>query len=199
MEQQSMTRRQKRLLKKEEKVRVQEKQVRGMKISAGRVIGILLFIGIAAAAVYSMVRSSGSNNGGSDVLSVAYTDTPVHWHGTFEIELCGVKQDFSSYGSGGHHAGLPLFHTHGDGMIHIEGRVIKKEDIALGIFFDSINTPFGQDKIMDKKSGDMCPNTPDKPGSVKMFVNDVQNDQFRDFVGNYTPNGQDTRIRVVFD
>ena len=193
-----MTRRQKRLLKKQEQVRVQEKQAKGSFLSGARVIGFIVLVGVIGVTVYGVVRSSGSTSSDNSTPSTTYTDAEVHWHAAFGVELCGVKQDFLSYGVK-QHAGSALLHTHGDGLIHIEGRVIKKEDIALGRFFDGIDVAFDRDRIMDKKNGDTCPNTPDKPGSVKMLVNDMPNDQFRDFVGQYTSNGEDTRIRIVFD
>ena len=126
-----------------------------------------------------------------------YTKGPVHWHANFEVELCGQKQDFTSYGSGQHHAGLSLLHTHGDGVIHIEGAILKQEDIALGKFFDGIDIPFDRDRIMDKKNGDEC--SPGKPGQVKMFVDGVPSTEFRDYIPKPTENGSDQVVRVIFE
>lgn len=110
-----------------------------------------------------------------------YTNGLVHWHANFEVSICGVKQDFTHGYDFEHDAiGTPLLHTHNDNTIHIEGRVPKKEDIAIGHFFDNIRVSFSSTKIMDKKNGDLCPDG--KPGTVKMYVNEQQNNEFRDYI-----------------
>ena len=199
MGEEKITRHERRRLEKLERAsEVQKQQTRG-RFHAVHVIGLVLIVGVVGAIVYG-VRHSGDGASQPQSEQATYTDAPIHWHGAFEVDLCGKKQDFSSYGGSDHHAGLPLLHTHGDGVIHIEGRIIQKEDIALGRFFDSINIPFDHDKIMDKKNGDVCPGgASGKPGSVKMFVNGTPNNEFRDFVGNYTPDAKDNVIRIVFE
>src|SRR3990172_13378204 len=104
-----------------------------------------------------------------------YTDRPVHWHALLDIEICGEKQDIRGGKTSGNMAdsamyGPHLLHHHNDNTIHIEGQIMKKEDIALGNFFDGIDVPFDKDKIMDKKNGDLCPDG--RPGVLKMYVND---------------------------
>lgn len=194
---QPLTRRQQRLLKKEEQAKARTPAVR--RIHIWHIIGLVAIVALVGAMVYSS-RPTSTNN--PTPAKTTYTDGPVHWHAAFEVELCGQKQDFSSYGATSH-AGSPLFHTHGDNMMHIEGRIIQKEDIALGKFFDLLDIPFGPDRIMDKKNGDMCPafglGAGGKPGQVKMFVNGEPNNEFRDYVAKPTENGNDQRIRIVFE
>ncbi len=121
-----------------------------------------------------------------------YTQGPVHWHVDVILELCGQREDLPRVGIGEHHRGLPLLHTHDDNKIHIEGQVFKKEDIALGKFMKAVGAPFSNTTIMDKSNGMVCENT-GKQGTVKMFVNDVPNDQFR----AYVPKDGDA-IKIVF-
>jgi len=189
-----MTRRQRRLLKKQERERGSAQgHRRGVNIRASYIIGFFVIIGIAFLTYWI---SKGSSDTSQNNQNETYTATPVHWHANFEVSLCGQKQDFSSYGAV-QHAGSPLLHTHGDGVVHIEGRIIKKEDIALGKFFDGINIPFDRDRIMDKKNGDEC--EPGKPGVVKMFVNGEPKEQFRDYIPAATENGKDQVIHIVFE
>lgn len=196
MTDEQMTRRQRRLLERQERNKSVTPRRR---LHAGHVVGLIVLIGVIGAIVYGIKKAPATT------ALPTYTATPVHWHANFEVELCGKKQDFSSYGSGTTRAGSPLFHTHGDGVIHIEGRIIAKKDIALGKFFDYINVPFDRDQIMDKKNGDECPargsspGAPGKPGTVKMLVNGQPNQEFRDYVGQYTPDAKDHVIRIVFD
>lgn len=198
MTDEQMTRHERRRLKKLERSSVLQKEERRFRFHARHVVGLLFVVGIVGAIVYGVRYTKNSNAPGAKVVGVneTYTPGPVHWHAAFEVELCGKKQDFSSYGATSH-AGSPLFHTHGDSMLHIEGRIIQKEDIALGKFFDLIDIPFGSDRIMDKKNGDEC--SPGKPGQVKMFVNGAPNTEFRSYIPKPTEKGSDQIIRIVFE
>ena len=189
---QPLTRKQRRLLKKQERAQTHASAV-SKGVRAGLVIRLLIAVGLIVVVVYGVRWISATTPE-----QTTYTDQPVHWHEAFEVDLCGKKQDFSSYGAGEHHAGLPLIHTHGDGVIHIEGRIIQKEDVALGKFFDAINIPFDHDRIMDKKNGDTCV-VGGTPGQVKMFVNGEPNNEFRNYIPKPTENGEDQKIRISFE
>lgn len=198
MEQQ-LTRRQRRLLKKQEREKEQTR-AGAKRAPIGRIVGIVIAVVVVFGGgygIWQMGKNAPASITNGAPATTTYTDAPVHWHAAFEVELCGKKQDFSSYGATTH-AGSPLLHTHGDGLIHIEGRVIAKEDIAVGKFFDGIDIPFDRDRIMDKKNGDTCKEG-GQPGQVKMFVNGQSNNEFRDFVGQYTPEAKDNLIRIVFE
>ena len=110
-----------------------------------------------------------------------YTSGSIHWHANFEVDLCGVKQDFTK-GYDLEHDGIGslILHTHDDGIIHIEAQVPKKEDLELGNFFDNIKIPFSSTQIMDKKNGDLCSSS--KAGRVSMYVNGEKNTEFRNFI-----------------
>lgn len=118
----------------------------------------------------------------------------IHWHADIELETCGkirddlLKLDFEGTGSGTH-----ALHTHGDNKIHIETSIIwKKEDIALGKFFDAVGLKFSETRLLDKYNGNEC--TPGKAGKVKMSVNNKENFEFRDYV----PKDGD-KIKLVFE
>ena len=134
----------------------------------------------------------------------SYTDRPVHWHVLLDVEICGEKVDIRGGKSSGNMAGSnqamygpQLLHHHNDNTIHIEGQIVKKEDIALGKFFDGIDIPFDKDKIMDKKNGDLCPDG--KPGILKMYVNDQPRTDFRDFIPSAVEDARKQVIKLVFE
>ncbi len=131
-----------------------------------------------------------------------YTDREVHWHAYVDMSICGEHKDLpKSEGGDTVHGkqfkGIHLLHTHDDNIIHIEGLIQKKEDIALGRFFDVIEMPFDKDKIMDKKNGDLCPDG--RPGILKMYVNDQPRTDFRDYVPFAAQDARKQIIKLVFE
>lgn len=200
-----MTRHERRRLKKLERVGALEKEQKRMRFHAGHILGLMLVVAVVGAIVYGVRKGGGdTNNNAQDQSNETYTAGPVHWHAKIDLEVCGEKRDLPGKKDGSM-VGGHLYHHHGDNTWHIEGRIIAKEDITLGRFFDQHEIPFDRDRLMEKKNGDLCSPAnkvaaiPGKPGTVKMFVNGQPNEQFRDFVGQYTPNAQDTVIKVVFE
>lgn len=132
-----------------------------------------------------------------------YTDREVHWHASFDINICGQHVDLpcGKEGKGIVHGekfcGLPALHHHYDNVMHIEGLIKKKEDISLGTFFDSIGVSFDKDKIIDKKNGDLCPDG--KPGVLKMYVNDQPRTDFRDYVPFAVSDPRKQIVKLVFE
>lgn len=129
-----------------------------------------------------------------------YTDREVHWHALLDISICGKHRDLPLAESGDlvhgkTFKGIHLLHTHDDNLIHIEGLIQKKEDIALGKFFDGIDVPFDKDKLMDVKNGDFCDG---KPSVLKMFVNDQPRTDFRDYIPSSTQDARQQVIKLVF-
>lgn len=130
-----------------------------------------------------------------------YMPREIHWHALVDINLCGQHKDLPRAESsdtvhGKAYRGIHLLHTHDDNVIHIEGVIPKKEDIALGRFFDAIEVPFDKDKIMDVKNGDLCNG---KPGLLKMYVNDVPSTSVRDYIIAATPDARNQVIKLVFE
>ena len=185
-----MTRHQRKMLKKQRQEKVGAASG-GEHIGKKRIVGFLGVLALMGAGIYGIRYLKATTP------ETLYTADPVHWHAKFEVELCGKKQDFSSYGEGSSHAGSSLLHTHGDEIIHIEGQVIQRENITLGSFFDNIDVPFDRDRIMDKKNGNEC--SPGKPGQVKMFVNDKPNDEFRNYTPFATEKAEEDRIKIIFE
>ncbi len=131
-----------------------------------------------------------------------YTDREVHWHAYFDITLCGKKVDLPcnvetpGIVHGEKFCGEHILHHHYDNTAHIEGLIRKKEDIALGKFFDKIGVPFDKDRIMDKKNGDLCDG---KPGVLKMYVNGQPRTDFRDYVPFAVQDARKQVIKLVFE
>lgn len=101
-----------------------------------------------------------------------YTAGPVHWHGYLTMSLCGEEIDIRDHDHDdprSKRAGSGLLHTHGDNWIHVEGRVVSKDDIALGRFFDAIDVPFGPDRFFDKQGAAAC--NDGSPDGLRVKVN----------------------------
>ena len=125
---------------------------------------------------------------------------PIHTHALLNITICGQHFDLPKAtqfeDNGEPFRGTALLHTHDDNIIHIEGLIQKKEDIALGRFFDAIEIPFDKDKLMDVKTGDLCDG---KPGVLKMYVNDQPRTDFRDYILASTQDARQQVIKLVFE
>ena len=185
-----MTRHQRKLLKKQEQEKARTKGERGIGKHKGHVIGLLCIVALVGAAVYGWRYLKATTP------EAPYTKGPVHWHAKMELAVCGEARDLPGSKSG-QMVGSHLYHHHGDNTWHIEGRVISQDDIKLGRFFDEHRIPFDHDRLFEKKNGDEC--TAGQPGQVKMFVNGQSSTEFREYVGNYTPDGDDHKIRIVFE
>ncbi|MEM3154573.1 MAG: hypothetical protein QW165_03360 [Candidatus Woesearchaeota archaeon] len=132
-----------------------------------------------------------------------YTDREVHWHAYIDINICGEKVELPcnvetpGIVHGGKFCGEHLLHHHYDNILHIEGLIRKKEDIALGRFFDLIGVPFSAEKILDKQNGDLCPDG--RPGKWKMYVNEQPRTDFRDYVPFAVADARKQVIKLVFE
>ncbi|GEM_PF-5539217 len=122
--------------------------------------------------------------------------TQIHAHALLNITICGVHKDLPKHSEKEHYLGLPLLHTHDDNIMHIEGVVVKKEDVNLGAFFDAIKVKFDSGKIMNVKNGDKCGTMPAK---LKMFVNGRPSEQFREYIPFFTNNPNKQVINLIFD
>lgn len=186
-----MTRHERRRLKKLERERAAAKEGRGMRIHGAHIVGLIVAVSVVGAAVYGvrhLVKTTPP---------ATYTAGPVHWHAKIELSVCGEARDLPGP-KDGRMVGNRLYHHHGDNTWHIEDRIISRDDIKLGRFFDEHEIPFDRDRLMEKRNGDSCKEG-GPAGQVKMFVNGAANSEFRDFVGKYTPNAADTVIKIVFE
>lgn len=123
----------------------------------------------------------------------------VHWHADFEIWICGEKVVLSGPTGITNRIGTPTLHHHGDYRIHIEGIIKEREEATLGHFFDVINVPFGNNRILNMKNGDFCPDG--KQGRVKMFVNDeLYEGDYRNYIiSPYSDVPPGDFIKIVFE
>lgn len=112
---------------------------------------------------------------------------PVHWHIPISYEFCG--QEFIPQEKENH----LLLHGHGDGLAHIEGKIISDKDITLGKFMDNIGLEFTKSSVHNYKNGDICPNKK-TPGKVKVLIDGKYNNEFRDHVFS---DGE--KIKIIFN
>lgn len=69
---------------------------------------------------------------------ISETKGPVHWHADFEIYNCGQKVDLVDPTGFSNKIGTPTFHEHNDGRVHVEGVVLKMEDVSFNSFINVI-------------------------------------------------------------
>ncbi len=120
---------------------------------------------------------------GSAVKEGPYTSGQVHWHASLQVFTCATYREMPKpVGGENAHLGTPLLHTHKDGLIHIEGRVYKKNDIMFGQYMENIGVRFSNDTILNYKNGDGC--SDGKENKVKMFVNGEENFDYIEYVLN---------------
>lgn len=154
-------------------------------------ISIIVLLGIG----YCTYKVTGpSSSGGDDEYLRG-----GHWHAKIDIVLCGEHKNLPFSPPGQSHKGAPTLHSHDDNKMHIEteGQIMKRNQISLGKFMDAVGVTFSATEIMDKKNGDLCLNST-TPGSVKMFVNELPNTEFRDYVPNLVPDAQMDTIKIEF-
>ncbi|MBI4044273.1 MAG: hypothetical protein HY392_01025 [Candidatus Diapherotrites archaeon] len=119
---------------------------------------------------------------------VSESGGPIHWHADFEIWVCGEKAGKLEGPEGlSNRVGTPVFHHHDDQRIHVEGIVVKKEDIELGKFFDSIGGEFHADHLkvklesgdtLEYSNGDECPDG--KAGKWRMYLKNFDTGNFEE-------------------
>lgn len=128
----------------------------------------------------------------------SYSKGLVHWHADLEIMICGKEVELEKSESFfSNKVGIPEVHHHGDMRIHIEGVVNKREEATLGYFFDSINEDFTNESILNHKNGELCNG---KPGKLRMFVNDKENFEFRNYeIKHYIDVPPGDKIKFVFE
>ncbi len=174
-----LSKHQKRLIKHQEnKIEKVQETTHGKPKKKGK--GKLFYIVLLLAIVSAWQFFSGNQNPAPNTTVLPAITKPLvgdHWHAEYSIYLCGQKRENFPESI---NLGL---HTHGDGLIHVHPG--KQDETGananLGRFFDSLAQKFSDKEILDKKSGDICPNT-GKAGSVKLLANGKENPQFRSYV-----------------
>ncbi len=139
------------------------------KNNLGKVINFsLIVIVVLVASIYTAGATIYLN-------SVSESKGPVHWHADFEVWKCGQKLDLNNPSGISNRIGTPTFHEHGDDRIHLEGVVVKKDEVALNDFFRVVGsslTPGSMtyntaDGMVTANDGDTCNG---QPGKLQVFV-----------------------------
>lgn len=113
---------------------------------------------------------------------------PVHWHADFEIWVCKEKiTNLKTAEFPSNKVGTAVLHHHDDYRMHVEGLVIKKEDVSLAAFFKAINGSFTGEtltlelegnKFIGISNGHECPER--KPGKWRLYVKNPQTGEFEE-------------------
>ncbi len=120
----------------------------------------------------------------------------MHIHADIKVKVCSKEIDFPL--EKGELAGL---HTHKErNLIHFHERlkydnktnsIIETDKLKLGAFFDIMNVKLTNECVADKCNGDSCNG---RTGSMKMFVNGVENNEFNNYVWEDKDN-----IEIIFE
>jgi len=140
-----------------------------------RMLFLLMVIPIIAATLYTAGTTIYLNQ-------ISLTKGPVHWHADFEIWNCGEKVDLLDPSGLSNRFGTPVFHEHNDFRIHVEGVVVKEEDVSLENFFKVVGGKLTKDSLVVPtndgevyvRDGDLCQG---KPGTVQVFAYEITNPQ----------------------
>ncbi|MBI3413159.1 MAG: hypothetical protein HY051_03705 [Candidatus Aenigmarchaeota archaeon] len=162
-----------------------------------KIIFGLIAVPIAAATLYlvgvTLLLNFNSATGG-----------PVHWHADIEVWACGQLYHFVHSTGWDNKVGEPLMHLHNDDRLHIEGVVVKMQDIELGGFFRAVGGSFTPESItMPTTTGvkkwsnnDLCNG---KSAWLYMFVNDRLEPKMDEYIiSPYTNVPPGDRIKIVF-
>ncbi len=133
------------------------------------------FIVIVMAVVATTIYAAGT----TVLLNViSESQGPVHWHADFEIWVCGQQvKNLVSPVFPSNKVGTETFHHHDDYRIHVEGVVVKKQDVSLARFFeaiggqltkDTLTIPLNNSNRVTYTNGMLCPNG--KPGKLKLLA-----------------------------
>jgi hypothetical protein len=135
-----------------------------------RLAFLLIAIPVVLASLYIVASTIYLN-------AISVTQGPVHWHADYKVIVCNETLELVDPGFLSNYVGRPDLHEHNDNRIHVEGRVMKFEDVELRSYFEAVGGKLSDDEIsymtkdglITKKNGQKCPNG--KEGNLKIFVN----------------------------
>ncbi|MBI2172635.1 MAG: hypothetical protein HYT73_00290 [Candidatus Aenigmarchaeota archaeon] len=116
------------------------------------------------------------------------TGGPVHWHADYEIWICGERMELQESEGLENKVGTSAFHHHNDDRIHVEGVVMKLEDVSLGRFFEAtggsltneyMKIALADDSAVEARNGDLCNGA---PGRLRLFIDGEENFDFDKFI-----------------
>ncbi|MDP3990922.1 MAG: hypothetical protein Q8P63_01360 [Candidatus Nealsonbacteria bacterium] len=182
-ERQLLSKKERRLLKHQQKEKEQFKHYRRKKLK--KLLWLIVGILILGGAIFGGSRFLTTKLTASESAIIAKQG--IHWHADLSIKILGEFQDIPA-GIGLEKLPHKSIHTHDrDGVIHMEfSGLVKESDLRLGRFFEIWGREFNQDCILNKCSG--------IGGKVKMMVNGEESLQFE----NYVMQDSD-KIGIIFE
>ncbi|MBI4168152.1 MAG: hypothetical protein HY515_04295 [Candidatus Aenigmarchaeota archaeon] len=162
-----------------------------------KIMFVLIAVSIAAATLYLVGVTLALN-------SISATGGPVHWHADIEVWACGERYHFAHSQGWDNKVGTPLMHLHNDDRLHIEGVVVRMQDVELGEFFRAVGGSFTPESITMpttvgvKKwfNGDACNG---KMAFLYMFVsNRLETKMSEHVISPYSSVPPGDRIKIVF-
>ena len=111
---------------------------------------------------------------------VSETKGPVHWHIDYQVHVCGERLDLIDPTGLSNKIGSPLFHEHDDDRVHVEGTVMRVQDVDLGAYFEviggrltetSLVYPTNEGIVSVQEGQDTCDG---QPANLKIYINGRQ-------------------------
>lgn len=113
---------------------------------------------------------------------ISQSGGPVHWHADIEIWRCGEELDLVNPEGISNKIGTPTFHEHNDKRLHVEGVVVRQEDVNLQRFFNVIGGELTQTSLtVPTTKGDVVlqPGTcSGAPAELQAYVYQTTDDGF---------------------
>lgn len=140
-------------------------------------IKILLFLIITIPIIITTIYLAGAT---LYLNKISETNGPVHYHADFEIWNCNEKINLIAPRGLLNRVGSNDFHEHDDDRIHVEGTIIKKEDISLHHFFDVVGSSLSENQLtiptdsglLQIKSPGFCN---EKKAEIQVFLYKITN------------------------
>lgn len=159
---------------------------------SGIIKPMLMFIGaiiIIVVIIIAYLQYSSTDNEKYNTRGLIFPLGNIHWHPIPTITVCG--QDVSlpdvlailGPGAGPEsYIGTADLHIHpGDPAFHMELDASVPSQITLGLAMHNIGYTFSSTTLMNKKNGDICPDS-NSPGRVSVILNGQPNYDYENLV-----------------
>ncbi len=119
--------------------------------------------------------------------AISVTNGPVHWHADYQVNICGKEVDMKNPQGLSNKIGTAEFHEHDDNRIHVEGTVLRWDDVRLGTYFSVIGGSLENGKVVypgvnrtyEKHNGNLCNG---QPGWLEVYVNGQRIENYSDYI-----------------
>ena len=153
-------------------------------------LGIIWFLILLALGglIYSLIFTE-KQNPSNGIVTCPKSDGICVWtahiHAYMPINICGeyfrLPTEVGALNMPHTHEEKNLAHWHDQLPYDMDTKSVKNvEHLLVKSFFDEIKIPFSEDRIANKKNGDLCPNG--KPSTFRAFLNGLEKKDFPNYL-----------------